>query len=670
MAGNMHNANVVDPVGNRSGEVPMGDPTLLEPMYVPLPATPGRTTRSRREIFFECGPVPAPSGTAAPAGDPSYGDFEFYTDTEFSRSRSSHMQPSDADSFELYTGTDFSRSRSSYRSPLLRAAQSPDGLFDLGTPVGNPVAGGPPTGADVIASLHETVVRLGQALEQTNMAVTNTCTQLGQGLIQMNAALASVCGYVGTSSVQVGQMASELAADVRRRPVARAGHGAARSGGNRQMSTYGIVPSSSSVCRGVLVSVEITAHSTERLMGELRYFRYELQQLDINEGTEAAYYQLCGAVSGRALDVLRLELAHGKGLGWKQDLAEAGRRQSSQEVKDKMARELYWHLVQRIEKSVGLTPVSSMGLVLHLEKNVRMRSNTVEDAQMFVDWWRRLQFLKYEYGCLPAERERAMASLVSQGTDPGLVKLISDTMDIDDRRDWAEFMEHRVSEEVFEFITSQNPPPQKVHEGIELVQKWIEVHTPRRDPLPHVKEVHVEGEAVSLRYHPYEKGKSLWKELTGEWENDTAEENIVDKVQEKLETLETKFKDLEAKLAEEHACSTAVVARARRQDWRRTFVKKPEARTASTKRKLEWSAMPDYVQEYLKSDMDARREQRENTKKALADSNPKSPEISPAAKADLQRDLLECQKRTKVVEEFLEEFLAGDVTHSVCKRIG
>ena len=79
----------------------------------------------------------------------------------------------------------------------------------------------------------------------------------------------------------------------------------------------------------ILVSVEIIAKGSERLMGELCLFRYELEQLNIEEGSEAAYYQLCGSVDDRALDVLSLELVRGKAFGWKNELVEAEKNQSA-----------------------------------------------------------------------------------------------------------------------------------------------------------------------------------------------------------------------------------------------------------------------------------------------------------------------------------------------------
>ena len=69
------------------------------------------------------------------------------------------------------------------------------------------------------------------------------------------------------------------------------------------------------------------------------------------------------------------------------------------EVREQVARELYWLLVERIENSVGLTLSRRDEIILSLDTSyVRMLEDTPEEAWKFMDRWRRAQYLKYKHG--------------------------------------------------------------------------------------------------------------------------------------------------------------------------------------------------------------------------------------------------------------------------------
>ena len=136
----------------------------------------------------------------------------------------------------------------------------------------------------------------------------------------------------------------------------------------------------------------ITADNVQALMEELDQFEVDLGELGLHLQTEQAYRQLRAMCTGKARDVIDLEIVAG-GKALKLDLDIAIAQNLGKPARDTCGAKLYRHMVDALEKSVRLTPDKRCEIAQNLYSEARMLGDTVSDAEVFLCKWRKARRL-------------------------------------------------------------------------------------------------------------------------------------------------------------------------------------------------------------------------------------------------------------------------------------
>ena len=217
----------------------------------------------------------------------------------------------------------------------------------------------------------------------------------------------------------------------------------------------------------------ITADNAAALMMELDQFEVDMGELGVHLQTEAAYRQLRAMCSGKARDVIDLEVEVPQGKALKLALDDAVSRNVGKAQRDFCGARLYSHMVQALEKSVRLTPDKRCEIAQDKYSEARMLGDTVADAEVFLCKWRQARRLMYKED-LVEKTAKEMFEYYQQFniTPEGLQELLK----MCENRDKAlriEFMNHRISASVYEHIMGCKPVPDTLDEMIAEIEVWI-----------------------------------------------------------------------------------------------------------------------------------------------------------------------------------------------------
>ena len=258
----------------------------------------------------------------------------------------------------------------------------------------NVQGGGPP---DLETQIRGLIDALGVSMLNTNQQMGNMANVINASAFQANAA--------------VGQMAQTLQQQSQQ---AQDGHG---SSGSRDAGGYRSLKAKKEI------SV-ITAENASTLMFELDQFDVDLGELGIPVQSESAYRHIRSACTGKARDVLDLEIEHDQGKALRLALEDAIRNNSGAVARDYAGGRLHMHCVQSLENSVRLTKDKRTQIAQEYYAEAKMSDDTIREAEEFLCKWRRARRLLYREGLVKPSGEHIVGLAQQQGCSGEFMQML------------------------------------------------------------------------------------------------------------------------------------------------------------------------------------------------------------------------------------------------------
>ena len=227
----------------------------------------------------------------------------------------------------------------------------------------------------------------------------------------------------------------------------------------------------------------VTGADARVVMSEFAQFEVDLNELGLSQNSEAAYRQLRAMTEGKAKDVVDLSLVQGTGLQLIDQLNLMTQQKAPQMQRDFVGARLYNLCKGNIEDSVRLTATKRLQIAEEIYNEAKMFEDTPREAEAFLARWRRARYLMYKEGLVGPDTQQIIGNLGMQGTDPGMIQVIEQALGNSQRREMNNFLEHRLSESVYEWIKSQPDidQPRSIEGCITLIEKYCEVKAHKLD---------------------------------------------------------------------------------------------------------------------------------------------------------------------------------------------
>ena len=135
---------------------------------------------------------------------------------------------------------------------------------------------------------------------------------------------------------------------------------------------------------------------------------------------------------------------------------------------------LYLYCVGKLEDACRLTNAKRVEIAMEIDSEAKMNADTVAEAELFMERWRKSRFLLLKEGLIPVSPQIVVDRMSQEGCSAEVLDLVYRQLDVAYQKEITRFMEKRVSASVMEFMYERQPIPRTLDDMMACVDLWVE----------------------------------------------------------------------------------------------------------------------------------------------------------------------------------------------------
>jgi len=132
------------------------------------------------------------------------------------------------------------------------------------------------------------------------------------------------------------------------------------------------------------------------------------------------------------------------------------------------------YCVGKLEDACRLANAKRVEIAMEIDSEAKMNADTVAEAELFMERWRKSRFLLLKEGLIPVSPQVVVDRMGQEGNSAEFTDFVYRQLDVAYQKEITRFMEKRVSASVMEFMYERQPIPRTLDDMMACVDLWVE----------------------------------------------------------------------------------------------------------------------------------------------------------------------------------------------------